>query len=128
MIEVEIADLIKTKFNISGQSDDWAGQRRAAWDEADPSQQLVDANNENDGTTKGMGADRWYSSQYIRAAPSSVPVEHKVASLGSPSRSLPFLRAHSMHLSKRCRHRQPKRKPIAFQQADQAVSAILTKK
>ena len=136
MLEVEIADLIKnTKFNVSGQSDDWAGQR-PAWEEAGPSQQLDGVNSEADERTAGTRVDlnepsyerpawdsdikiydpeklanvassaaqvrrrviivgvlsmtlgiawlgRSNSDQFVRAIGSALPVEHKVASLGS---------------------------------------------
>jgi hypothetical protein len=49
MLEVEIADLIKNRFNLSGQSDDRDGQR-AAWDETSASQQWTDATYEADET------------------------------------------------------------------------------
>jgi len=47
MLEVEIADLVKKKFNVSGESDDW-GRQRAAWDETSASQQWTDATHESD--------------------------------------------------------------------------------
>ena len=46
MLEVEIADLVKKKFNVSGRSDDW-GRQRAAWDETSAWQQC-DASHESD--------------------------------------------------------------------------------
>ena len=45
MLEAEIADLIKDKFNLSGQSDDWDRQL-AAWDETSASQQRTVAMHE----------------------------------------------------------------------------------
>jgi len=49
MLEAEIADLIKDKFNLSGQPDDWDRQR-AAWDETSASQHRTDAPHEADDT------------------------------------------------------------------------------
>jgi hypothetical protein len=49
MLEAEIADLIKDKFILSGQSDDWDRQQDA-WDETSASRQQTDAKHEADDT------------------------------------------------------------------------------
>jgi hypothetical protein len=47
MLEAEIADLIKDKFSLSGQPDDWDRQR-AAWDQTSATQRRTDATHEAD--------------------------------------------------------------------------------
>jgi hypothetical protein len=55
MLEAEIADLIKDKFNLSGQPDDWDRQR-AAWDETSATQRRTDAHEADDSAVDPNGA------------------------------------------------------------------------
>jgi hypothetical protein len=81
MLEVEIADLVKKKFNVSGESDDW-GRQRAAWDETSSSQQC-DASYESHDTA--IDPNRVCHKRPTRDIDIKVYDQEKLAGLASSS-------------------------------------------